>query len=136
MGTLFATLEFIERYVKVGIETEIPVMFPGGHATMITKTSGVPAEWNEPLKATGKRIWDAGLPVLDDIHNISYDFEYPKDENLSDEQLQKLATAQYIETMRQLKPGLSMVIMHSQRPARCLNILAPQVVSGKLICLP
>ena len=117
MGTLFATLEFIERYVKVGIETKIPLMFPGGHATMITKTSGVPAEWNEPLKATGKRIWDAGLPVLDDIHNISYDFEYPKDENLSDEQLQKLATAQYIETMRQLKPGLSMVIMHCTAPS-------------------
>jgi chitin disaccharide deacetylase len=117
MGTLFATLEFIERYVKVGIETKIPLMFPGGHATMITKTSGVPAEWNEPLKATGKKIWDAGLPVLDDIHNISYDFEYPKDENLSDEQLQKLATAQYIETMRQLKPGLSMVIMHCTAPS-------------------
>ena len=117
MGTLFATLEFIERYVKVGIETKIPLMFPGGHATMITKTSGVPAAWNEPLKATGKRIWDAGLPVLDDIHNISYDFEYPKDENLTDEQLQKLATAQYIETMRQLKPGLSMVIMHCTAPS-------------------
>jgi len=117
MGTLFATLEFIERYVKVGIETKIPLMFPGGHATMITKTSGVPAEWNEPLKATGKKIWDAGLPVLDDIHNISYDFEYPKDENLSDEQLQKLATEKYIATMRQLKPGLSMVIMHCTAPS-------------------
>jgi hypothetical protein len=117
MGTLFANLEFIERYVKVGIETKIPVMFPGGHATMITKTHGVPAEWNEQLKATGKRIWDAGLPVLDDLHNISYDFAYPKDENLSDEQLQKLAAAQYIETMRQLKPGLSMVIMHCTAPS-------------------
>jgi len=117
MGTLFATLEFMERYVKVGIETKIPVMFPGGHATMITKTHGVPEGWNEQLKATGKRIWDAGLPVLDDLHNISYDFEYPKDENLSDEQLQKLSTAQYIETMRQLKPGLSMVIMHCTAPS-------------------
>ena len=117
MGTLFATPEFIERYVKVGIETKIPLMFPGGHATMITKTQGVPAEWNEQLKATGKKIWDAGLPVLDDLHNISYDFVYPKDENLSDEQLRKLATAQYIETMRQLKPGLSMVIMHCTAPS-------------------
>jgi chitin disaccharide deacetylase len=117
MGTLFATPEFIERYVKVGIETKIPLMFPGGHATMINKTQGVPAEWNEQLKATGKMIWDAGLPVLDDLHNISYGFEYPKDENLSDEQLQKLATAQYIETIRQLKPGLSMVIMHCTVPS-------------------
>ena len=31
MGTLFATDAFIERYVKVGIEQKIPVMFPGGH---------------------------------------------------------------------------------------------------------
>ena len=117
MGTLFATPEFIERYVKVGIETKIPVMFPGGHATMIAKTSSVTAERHGQLKATGKRIWDAGLPVLDDLHNISYDFEYPEDENLSDEKLQKLATAQYIETIRQLKPGLSMVIMHCTAPS-------------------
>ena len=40
-----------------------------------------------------------------------------KDENLSDEQLQKLATSQYIETIRQLKPGLSMVIMHCTAPS-------------------
>ena len=117
MGTLFATPEFIERYVKVGIETKIPVMFPGGHATMIHKTSSVPEEWREQLKVTGKKIWNAGLPVLDDLHNVSYDFEYPKDENLSDEQLQKLATSQYIETIRQLKPGLSMVIMHCTAPS-------------------
>jgi chitin disaccharide deacetylase len=117
MGTLFATPQFIERYVKVGIETKIPVMFPGGHATMIYQTSSVPADRHEQMKATGKKIWDAGLPVLDDLHNISYEFEYPKDENLSDEQLQKLATAQYIQTIRQLKPGLSMVIMHCTAPS-------------------
>src|SRR5690606_32498939 len=35
MGTLFATPQFIERYVKVVIENQIPVMFPGGHGTMI-----------------------------------------------------------------------------------------------------
>lgn len=117
MGTLFATPEFIQRYVKVGIETKIPLMFPGGHATMIAKTISAPAELQQQLKATGKKIWDAGLPVLDDLHNVSYDFEYPKDENLSDEQLRKLATTQYIETMRQLKPGLSMVIMHCTSPS-------------------
>jgi predicted glycoside hydrolase/deacetylase ChbG (UPF0249 family) len=117
MGTLFATPQFIERYVKVGIETRIPVMFPGGHATMIAKTNPLAAEQREQLKATGKMIWDAGLPVLDDLHGMSYDFDYLKDENLSDEKLQKLATAQYIETIRQLKPGLSMVIMHCTAPS-------------------
>ena len=29
MGTLFASPQFLERYIKVGIENKIPVMFPG-----------------------------------------------------------------------------------------------------------
>lgn len=37
MGTLFATPSFLERYVKVGIEKHIPVMLPGGHATIIQR---------------------------------------------------------------------------------------------------
>ncbi|MEX2233923.1 MAG: polysaccharide deacetylase family protein, partial [Cyclobacteriaceae bacterium] len=44
MGTLFATPEFMERYIRVGIENKIPVMFPGGHNTMIAKQREVTAE--------------------------------------------------------------------------------------------
>ena len=117
MGTLFATPEFIERYVKVGIENKIPVMFPGGHATMIGNQREITREMKQQLRAIGKKIWDAGLPVLDDLHNVSYNFDYPKDQNLSDQELQKLATEQYIKTIRALKPGLSMVIMHCTAPS-------------------
>lgn len=115
MGTLFATPAFIERYVRVGIENKIPVMFPGGHATMIGNQRDITPELKKQFQATGKMIWDAGLPVLDDLHNVSYNFEYP-DGELSDAQLQKIATAQYIKTIRDLKPGLSMVIMHCTDP--------------------
>lgn len=115
MGTLFATPAFMERYIRVGIENKIPVMFPGGHATMIGEQRDVTPELKKQLQATGKMIWDAGLPVLDDLHNVSYNFEYPK-ENISDESLQKLATSRYIRTIRELKPGLSMVIMHCTAP--------------------
>ena len=115
MGTLFATPQFMERYIRLGIENKIPVMFPGGHATMILQQRG--DSMREQLKQTGKLLWDSGLPVLDDLHNVSYGFDYSKEKNVSDEQLQKFATSRYIETIRQLKPGLTMVIMHCTAPS-------------------
>lgn len=124
MGTLFATPQFLERYIKVGIENKIPVMFPGGHNTMISAERNVTPEMKEQFRATGKMIWDAGLPVLDDLHNVSYDFEYPDGGQVSDEQLQKIATSRYIETIRELKPGVSMVIMHCTAPSEVFNHIA------------
>ena len=121
MGTLFATPQFLERYIKVGIENKIPVMFPGGHNTMIGQQRDVTADMKAQLQATGKMIWDSGLPVLDDLHNVSYDFEYPP--GLSDAALQKVATSQYIKTIRELKPGLSMVIMHCTAPSEVFQYI-------------
>lgn len=124
MGTLFASPQFLERYIKVGIENKIPVMFPGGHNTMLGKQRDVTTEMMGQLKATGKMIWDAGLPVLDDLHNVSYSFDYPTDENISDEELQEFATSKYIETIRELKPGISMVIMHCTAPSEIFKYIA------------
>jgi len=124
MGTLFATPEFMERYLKVGVENGIPVMFPGGHNTMIGQERNVTAEMKAQLTATGKMIWDAGLPVLDDLHNVSYDFEYPAGETVPDEQLQKIATSKYIETIRGLKAGVTMVIMHCTSPSEVFRHIA------------
>jgi len=121
MGTLFATPQFLERYIKVGIENKIPLMFPGGHNTMIGQQRDVTADMKAQLQATGKMIWDSGLPVLDDLHNVSYDFEYP--DGLSDAALRKLATSQYIKTIRELKPGLSMVIMHCTAPSEIFKYI-------------
>lgn len=129
MGTLFATPGFMERYIKVGIENGIPVMFPGGHNTMIGSGRDVTPEIKEQLRATGKMIWEAGLPVLDDLHNVSYDFEYPAGEDLSDKQLQKMATEGYIRTIRELRAGLSMVIMHCTSPSEVFKHIAS---SGRL----
>lgn len=117
MGTLFATPEFMERYIKVGIENKIPVMFPGGHGTMITKQMNMAPELRMQLTQTGAMLWAAGLPVLDDLHNVSYGFDYEKDEKISDVDLQKMATRNYIQTIRELKPGLTMVIMHCTSPS-------------------
>ena len=117
MGTLFETPEFLQRYIKVGIENRIPVMFPGGHNTMITNQGNAAEGLRQQLKQTGQMLWDAGLPVLDDLHNVSYGFNYSKEKKYSDRQLQQFATARYSETIRQLQPGLTMVIMHCTDPS-------------------
>ena len=70
----------------------------------------------EQTTAVGKMLWAAGLPVLDDLHNISYGFKYPKDKKLTDKQLQKISTQQYIQSFEQLQAGVTMVIMHCTAP--------------------
>ena len=112
MGTLFATAGFLEEYLKLGIEQHIPVMFPGGHNTMILKEESSSGLTIQQTTAIGERLWAAGLPVLDDLHNVSYGFHYPKDLTLTDQQLQQLSTDQYLASFRQLQPGVTMVIMH------------------------
>jgi hypothetical protein len=115
MGTLFAKPEFLQRYIKVGIANQIPVMFPGGHATMIADQNKLDYSSIKQFLAIGQMIWNGGLPVLDDLHNKSYDWKYP-DAPKSKAELQEFATKKYIETIRQLKPGLTMVIMHCTKP--------------------
>jgi chitin disaccharide deacetylase len=117
MGTLFATPQFMQRYLKVGIENKIPVMFPGGHNTLIGIQQNASPEMLVQLKQTGQVLWDAGLPVLDDLHNVSYGFHYPEAKNPDNESHRKAATTQYIESLRKLKPGLTMVIMHCTLPS-------------------
>ena len=117
MGVLFASPEFTQRYINVGIENKIPVMYPAGHMTMVNQWMKNTPEQMEIIQKNGKLLWDAGLPVLDDLHASSYGFVYPKDKDISDAELQKLSTAQYIQTIKMLKPGLTMVIMHCTAPS-------------------
>ena len=117
MGTLFGTPEFMERYVKLGIENKIPVMMPGGHNTMVSKEEKLAQAQLESIQQVGQLLWSSGLPVLDDLHNVSYGWQYPEKLKGDDKALQKFATSKYIETIRELKPGLTMVIMHCTSPS-------------------
>lgn len=114
MGTLFAKQDFLERYLKVGMEENIPVMFPGGHNSMIMETAGQTGLTKEITTQIGQQLWNAGLPVLDDLHNVSYGWK--GETNVSDDKLQAYKTQKYIETIASLKPGLTMVIMHCTWP--------------------
>ncbi|HEY8929317.1 MAG TPA: polysaccharide deacetylase family protein [Mucilaginibacter sp.] len=136
MGTLFARPEFLEKYLNLGIEKQIPVMFPGGDdlfyrseakaATIVNLkkqgkyTEGMaipdPVELGK-AKDIGAMLWKNGLPVLDDLHNSSYDWVMPGIETKSDKEIQKWYTDHYIESIGRLSPGLTMVIMHCTNPS-------------------
>lgn len=122
MGTVFATPAFLERYLKAGMEYKIPVMFPGGHDTMIQKEINSTGIKIEQAQAIGKMLWDAGLPVLDDLHNVSYGW---KSKDLtSDAEIQKFHTQKYIESFKELQAGVTMVIMHCTAPTEVFKYIS------------
>ncbi|HVX49177.1 MAG TPA: polysaccharide deacetylase family protein [Chitinophagaceae bacterium] len=112
MGTLFATPGFIERYLKVGMEEHIPVMLPAGNDKMIQAQLRFLKIDLQKVQAQGKMLWDAGLPVLDDLDNNSYDWQIPDSAKNDDVKLQHFKTARYIADLKQLQPGVTMIIMH------------------------
>ena len=117
MGTVYGSPAFLERYVQLGIEKKIPVMVPGGHDTYLRSDPHRP---KTPSAATvreiGEKLWAAGLPVLDDLHNASYGWIIPRDAHDDDAKLQRWRADKYMETLEHLKPGLTMVIMHCTAP--------------------
>lgn len=143
MGTLFAKPSYMEKYIKLGIEKQIPVMFPGGDdlfyraeaksATVADlKKQGKYTEGMviaEPAalaqaKEVGAMIWKGGLPVLDDLHNSSYDWQMPNIDKMTDKEIQKWYTDHYIESIGRLSPGLTMVIMHCTNPTPNFNYIS------------
>lgn len=106
MGTVYATPEFLAKYVEVGIEKQIPVMLPGGHATLARKEHPEVRDYAPVIQALGERLWESGLPVLDDLFADTYGwktFETKK--------------ANMIKLLKEeLQPGLTQVIVHCTRP--------------------
>ncbi|MEZ4900949.1 MAG: polysaccharide deacetylase family protein [Spirosomataceae bacterium] len=117
MGTLFGSPAFTERYVRVGIQEKIPVMLPGGHATLISKERNSAAQEIQQFQQVGKMLWDAGLPVLDDLFADTYGWKLPKETPNTEENLRKMKTQKYIELLKEAKPGITMVIMHCAAPS-------------------
>lgn len=137
MGTLFATPAFIERYIKVGMQEKIPVMFPGGHNTAIRMDEPMVNNMFEMTQTIGKQLWQAGLPVLDDLHNVSYGWKLPEGTPATKENLQSFKTRKYIEGLQSLKPGLTMVIMHCTDPTEVFPIFtgSTQTREGDLLAM-
>lgn len=129
MGTLFASPAFMEQYVKLGIKHQVPVMFPAGHATLIAAQNHIDAQQQAQLQAVGKMLWAAGLPVLDDLHNATYDWLPPK--NLKTPYKPNYKTPLYIAALQDLKPGVTMLIMHCTAPTEVFKEISDSGPSRK-----
>jgi predicted glycoside hydrolase/deacetylase ChbG (UPF0249 family) len=99
MGTCFHPL-FLERYVKVGIEKQIPILMMGGHMQHIS-ASAEAAALKPLVYLIANRVWQAGLPVIDDLVTspTSADTYEGRKEQL-------------IKLLREMKPGITEIIVH------------------------
>ena len=113
MGTLFEP-KFLTRYVKVAMDEKIPILFPGGHASLIIKANNVPAPMQQLAQQVGRQLWDAGLPVLDDLDGSITSYNLPA--GATDDALQKFKTQKFITLLDSVKPGLTYIIMHCTAP--------------------
>lgn len=119
MGTLFARDDYLERYIRVGAEEGIPVMFPGGHVSMLrvqlNDEVGESQAATRVVKAQAmaEKVWSLGLPVLDDLHNVSYGWTAAEHAGWTDQQLVDYKVARYLDALHRLQPGITMVIMHN-----------------------
>ena len=112
MGTVYGSAEFLARYIQLGIKNHIPVMLPGGADVLIKEQSGLSDQLIDGMRYMGKQLWDGGLPVLDDLHNFSYDWKVPDSLAADDKKLARYRTAKYIDALKRLQPGVTMMIMH------------------------
>jgi predicted glycoside hydrolase/deacetylase ChbG (UPF0249 family) len=97
MGTCFQQ-EFIQRYVKVGVEKQIPIMIFGGHLQHVGEEVGA---FRPLINMLAESVWNSGLPVLDDLvtqPTKASDFEGRKRE--------------LIELLRTMQPGVTQIIVH------------------------
>jgi len=111
MGALFAREDFFERYMKVGIEKQIPILMIGGHMTHVLQEN---ADALEKIRGAAEKVWEAGLPVLDDLHTGMYDIT----------DLESKRT-ELIRILRSLKPGVTQIILHCTRPTDEFEHISP-----------
>ncbi len=98
MGTLFYSKDFLERYIKVGIEKQIPIMMMSGRGE---PEKEIQRQLMPQIQAAAKVVWEGGLPVLD------YLITETKDTGKTEEMIPAL-----VQRIRDLKPGITQIIHH------------------------
>jgi predicted glycoside hydrolase/deacetylase ChbG (UPF0249 family) len=101
MGTCFYQ-PFLESYVQVGIEKNIPILMIGGHMQHAGPEVG---KLKLLLTALGERVWQGGLPVLDDL--VTEPTNAPNYEGRRQQLLKLLA---------EMRPGITQIIVHCTAP--------------------
>ena len=76
----------------------------------------MPPAQQQLIAQVGKQLWDAGLPVLDDLDGTSYGWNLPEGTERTDENLRKHKTQKFMELLTSARPGLTYIIMHCTVP--------------------
>ena len=101
MGTVFE-MKYFERYLKVGAEKHIPILVPGGH---LQHTALEYPELVAVARELGKKTWELGLPVVDDIDGGGFEAKnYPNKKD------------QILDFLKTMKPGITQFIVHCTKP--------------------
>ncbi len=107
MGTLFSTKEYFERYLKVGIEMNLPMLIARDYWPKEASES----ERTRRRRAAIPRVWNAGLPVIDYVHTATYSWKTRDKEKL------------YIRDIRELPAGVTEMIIHCTKPNEVVDII-------------
>ncbi len=103
MGTLFFPT-FIPVYVQLGIDSGIPILLPGGHLQYVSESEEV-AAMADMVRELAEKVWDAGLPVIDDVVSDTYDWKSFEEKK-----------SKVIGVLRDMKPGVTEIVVHCTRP--------------------
>jgi len=106
MGTCFYE-PFVEVYIKVGLEKKIPLLMVGGHMQHAGANVG---QLKLLIHALAERVWNAGLPVIDDL--VAQPTRGPQYEQRKQELLQLLT---------EMKPGITQIIVHCTAPTEVFS---------------
>ena len=101
MGTCLEQ-PFRERYIKVGVEKQIPILAIGGHMQYIGAEYG---QFKPLIQLLTEQVWKAGLPVIDDL--VTQPTKGPQYEQRKRELFKLLSD---------MKPGITEIIVHCTAP--------------------
>lgn len=110
MYALYAHEPFFERYLKVAVEKGLPLLIANGHLYHLTRERP-DSTMHELFKKYAETVWNAGLPVIDDIHGGTYGWRSTDKKAL------------YIEFLRTLKPGVTEMIVHPTVPDDVMPVI-------------
>jgi hypothetical protein len=139
MGVLWASADYLEVYLRTAINEHIPVLFPAGNLTWVEKSlhnsplAGFKALVTvdapdsvilEKVRETGERLWAAGLPVVDDLHLLSYDWLSPGGLKPMDVHLKDFKTEKFKQLLLSLKPGITVILIHCSEAGEHFNSIS------------
>lgn len=100
MGTLYARPDYAERYVKVALEKGLPIM-----AFWHLDSNDIPQEQMPAFQAMAQKVWDGGLPVLDNMMNDPYGSPVGEKK------------AEYVKLLKNMRPGVHYLLVHCCAPS-------------------